>query len=292
MKSGYHAALLSRNSDRRVQCWRGVFARFFLFVMALIAACQPVPRPFADDQPPPNSPILTPPDSAGIFVLPVEGEPTAAEAMAEALREADVPASATAQNRRSYRLSGTMSGEDGRAAVHWILRDAQGATIGEASAAVGAGAPNRIDGLARRAATQIAKLVQSTAPPPRPIEKPLLAFHGVLGAPGDGNRALTRAMGETLHRAQVPVAEKPTDLATFILSGSVNLDPPEGGKQQVHVVWAVTRPDGKPLGQVKQDNAVPAGSLDRNWGDVAYLVTTAAGDGITAILERAKQADH
>src|SRR5882757_8616037 len=83
-----------------------------LVALLLLAACQPLPHPFAHDTPPPNSPILTPPDSAGIMVEPVAGapEPTAhdlAAAMAKALRDDDVPASTNASNRGSYRLAGS-----------------------------------------------------------------------------------------------------------------------------------------------------------------------------------------
>src|ERR1700722_14648414 len=86
------------------------FCVALLFLLA--AACQPVPHPFADAPLRPDTPALSPPDSAGIIVLPVARapEPAAgelAEAMASALRDADVPASTTAHNRRSYRLLGT-----------------------------------------------------------------------------------------------------------------------------------------------------------------------------------------
>ena len=46
-----------------------------LLFLALIAACQPLPHPFADDVPPPSAPMLSPPDSAGIIVAPVAGAP-------------------------------------------------------------------------------------------------------------------------------------------------------------------------------------------------------------------------
>ncbi len=59
--------------------------------LLMLCACQPLPRPFGEDRPPPRAPILSPRDSAGIAVAPVAGAPDAmatelAEAMAGALR--------------------------------------------------------------------------------------------------------------------------------------------------------------------------------------------------------------
>src|SRR5882724_10818470 len=56
----------------------------------LLAACQPLPQPFAEDRPPPGAPILTPKDGAGIAVQPLDGMAGPAgsglaEAMAAAL---------------------------------------------------------------------------------------------------------------------------------------------------------------------------------------------------------------
>jgi hypothetical protein len=47
------------------------------------------------------------------------------------------------------------------------------------------------------------------------------------------------------------------------------------------------QPDGSEIGDVRQQNAVPAGSLDRAWGDTALLVAEAAYDGIIALYEKA-----
>src|SRR5712691_2073752 len=87
------------------------------FALLLLAACQPLPHPFAHDIPLPDSPILTPPDSAGVMVETVTGapEPVAhdlAAAMALALQDQDVPASTGASNRGSYRLSGKATTSD------------------------------------------------------------------------------------------------------------------------------------------------------------------------------------
>ena len=69
------------------------------------------------------------------------------------------------------------------------------------------------------------------------------------------------------------------------------MSPADAGKQQVQISWALRRGDGREIGQVSQANAVPAGSLDGAWGDVAYAVATAAAPGVIALIERAKAAE-
>ena len=51
-------------------------------VVTLLAACQPLPHPFADDVPPPGSPILTLRDNASVTIAPVDGTPRATPAAA------------------------------------------------------------------------------------------------------------------------------------------------------------------------------------------------------------------
>jgi hypothetical protein len=69
----------------------------------------------------------------------------------------------------------------------------------------------------------------------------------------------------------------------------VALDRPQNGQQHVAITWALMDPGGKQLGVVKQENAVPQGSLDGRWGDVANFVAQAAAPGILAIIEKAEQ---
>ena len=77
----------------------------------LIAACQPLPHPFADDVPKPGSPMLTLRDTDTVAVAPLEGGPRAtakklASAMAEALQKHDIAASDRTMSITSYQLDG------------------------------------------------------------------------------------------------------------------------------------------------------------------------------------------
>jgi hypothetical protein len=277
-----------------------------LVALLLLAACQPLPHPFAHDTPPPNSPILTPPDSAGIMVEPVAGAPEPAAhdlaiAMAKALQEDDVPASTNASNRGSYRLSGNATtkeiGEGNLlVTVAWEMRDASGASVSRQEsqltlpgASWGQGG-RALDALARQSAPVLAKMVESTAPAPLAGSDPLIAVSAVTGAPGDGGESLAHAMEDALRRANLALAGKAADKPNFLVQGKVEISPPASGKQQIKISWVLLRPDGGQLGQVQQENAIPAGSLDGSWGLTAYDVANAAAPGIAALIAEVNRA--
>jgi len=281
--------------------------RLCLALLLLAAACQPLPHPFAEDPTLPDPKALRPPDSAGILVLPVAGAPSPmaeqlADAMAKALRGADVPASTTAQNRGSYRLVANaeekpLGAGHSVVTIAWRLEDSAGAYVGQhdetaetASAMWRGGDAPFAANLANAAAPAIAALVEGDAPLPLVTVNPILAVRGVSGAPGDGGATLSRAIGNALQRANVEVAARPDAKARFVLTGRVEVSPPDAGKQKVKVSWILAQPDGQQIGTVNQENAVPAGSLDGAWGDVAFAVAQAAAPGIATLIEHAKMA--
>jgi hypothetical protein len=109
-----------------------------LALIALLASCQPLPRPFADDRPPAE--LLAIPESAGVSIAPVEGlpGPIAARlgaATARALLGRDIPASEKTAGHGSFQLYGQLiqSGQRGRSdvAILWRLEDARRRKIGE-----------------------------------------------------------------------------------------------------------------------------------------------------------------
>ena len=59
----------------------------------------------------------------------------------------------------------------------------------------------------------------------------------------------------------------------------------KGGAQRVSVRWTVATPKGAVLGEVKQANEVPAGSLDLGLGGNAKAVADAAASGIFDIVK-------
>jgi hypothetical protein len=112
-----------------------------------------------------------------------------------------------------------------------------------------------------------------------------VAVLNVVGAKGKGNAQLTAAMRKVLQDAGWPVLVAARADAITI-QGSVVVDAAQGGQQPVHIAWFVITPKGKSLGDVKQNNAVPAGSLDQGFGENAGFVAQAAADGIFKLIEK------
>jgi len=281
----------------------------FLTVVALLSvlsACQPLPHPFEDQVPPPNSDLMTPPDSAGVAVQPVTGAPTAsahalADAMATALQDNDVPASTAARNRGSYTLQGAATTQDlggGKVGVTiaWEMRGPDGKVSGQqqSSSTVAqddwAQGHPALAGLATTAAPALAKLIETKAPPPIPGGDLLIAVHLATGAPGDGGQALATAMSAALRQAQLSLADFPGAVPNFVVEVQVSITPPVAGQQKVSIAWSLHRPDGSQIGEVKQENAVDAGTLNRVWGLTAYDAANAAAPGITALVDEANRA--
>lgn len=107
----------------------------------------------------------------------------------------------------------------------------------------------------------------------------------VTGGSAQGSKDLTLAMRKVLRDAGWPVVEAPAPNALTI-KGDVKLDAAEGSKQAVHISWVVSSPAGKNVGQVSQNNDVPAHSLDAAWGQTADMAAQAAADGIFKLIEK------
>jgi hypothetical protein len=287
----------------RAPCCRGCPA---LLITALLAACQPLPHPFAEDRPPAS--LLTVRDSAGVSVQTIEGGPPATAqklgaAIASALGKRDIPASDRTTSLGSYLLYGQLEAQrprDGKAAltVHWRLQDAAGHPVGERIARLEAparawdvGDETIIASLAEASAAEIAPLLADEAAPATVAAagdgRTRIAIRPVSGAPGDGAKSLANAIATVLKRQDLAVLDDPNAKADVILDGEVTIVPVKPDKQHVKIVWRVRRADGAEIGTVGQENDVPKGLLDGAWGDVAYSVAIAGADGLMQVIARA-----
>lgn len=120
-------------------------------------------------------------------------------------------------------------------------------------------------------------------PPPVAWDRPSFLIKPVKGAPGDGNKALTKAMKKALRKRDITVTEDPRQ-AGFVIEGHVEISPAVGGRQQARIVWSVNTIAGDEVGKAVQENAVKAGSLNGPWGRVADIVTNAAVIGIQELF--------
>jgi hypothetical protein len=280
----------------------------------LLASCQPLPHPFADDVPRPGSPMLTLRDDASVAIAPLKGGPRAtaeklAPAMAQALLKRDIIASDRTASIASYQLDGRVqgmppSGDKAAVVVLWVLRDPSGKSLGERAERIEAGAQDWQQGsrdavarLAAAGADQIAAMLRGKAPAETAETAGTagtasggqirLLIRGVDGAPGDGGPALVRAMATLLQHQDVAIVSGAQARAELLLYADVSVAKPKAGVQHVKIVWHLRRADGAEIGTVAQENDVPAGLLDGPWGDVAYTVAVAAQSGIMALVDRA-----
>ena len=163
----------------------------------------------------------------------------------------------------------------------------------EALVAAGPGAANDIDLETLNGPTKTAGVVAEETPVAPPADEPkatgakitAVAVVAVKGASGKGNEELTKAMRQTLAKAGWTVLTTPAKNALTI-AGQVVVAPVSGSEQKVSLQWVVTTPVGKKLGDIKQANNVPAGSLDAGWGENAGFVAEAAATGIFDLINK------
>ena len=114
--------------------------------------------------------------------------------------------------------------------------------------------------------------------------RPSFLIRPVRGAPGDGNSALITALRQALRSNDLTVTDDPRQ-AGYEVVGVVDVGPPVNGRQRARIAWAVKTIGGEEVGKAVQENVIAAGSLNRNWGRVADVVTAAAADGIQQLFE-------
>ena len=271
-----------------------------------LAACGDLPQPFRGNPggmagrlvaPPPYRVAVPIPDAA--MLSGTESE-AFARAIAQALLRREVPAVAEDPLPLDWRLSVDMRLEGNRVVPRYALFDPDGAPQGVAE---GSAIPARdwsrpnaalladvANDAARRAADLLLRAEaarKSSAPsaltaagPPRVYLLP------VRGAPGDGNESLTARMREALGDYGI-LAQDVADGAGFAADGRVNVVSTGRGMQRVEILWIVSRRDGQDLGRVLQMNEIPAGLLDRFWGDIAFAAAAEAAGGVQRVIENA-----
>jgi hypothetical protein len=111
-----------------------------------------------------------------------------------------------------------------------------------------------------------------------------VAVMQVKGAKGQGNAELAAALKAELQKAGWPVVAK-RQLDAISVTGLVKSTAGAEG-ERVEITWFVHAPDGKLLGDVKQVNDVPKGSLAEGFGPAAMLVAEGAAAGIFELVDK------
>lgn len=278
-----------------------------LALVGLLAACGGLPRPFEGRpgaqgmrlaQPPPSRLAIARPTRA---LLPDSSAGQFADAMAAALAAQDIPAISTAPRPGDWRLALSAEIQSDRVTPVYTVFDASGEQAGVIQGQpVGAdvwaaGLPATLEATATAAAPGISSLLSNieaarrASDPNSLVNRPARLFvPEVAGAPGDGNRQLARQMRSQL----AGLGLVPQDNASaalpydFKIEGKVAAVPIAGNQTRIEIQWVISNPGGDERGRIVQLNEVPAGSLDRYWGDVALVVAQEAAGGVKDVVAR------
>lgn len=271
----------------------------------ILVGCGELPRPFAHSSVDAKNPLLALPDSEGVKVEKISGAPEnilelLAERLAEGLRKANIAATTASEFSGGYILSGEMAPlgstrELGEVTISWSLRDVAGDLVGAIEQKVSGDKegwrradPKLVDVVIAGAVPAIASFLQDARETPVPADgKPLVSVGDIEGAPGGGVAALKRALAHHLGQGGLKVQKTPTT-GTLVIEGSIQVSDLRPGEQRLGLVWVVRDDAGKELGKVRQASGIPAGALNRPWGDLAFAIAGGASSGIIDLIERSQ----
>ncbi|OJY70264.1 MAG: hypothetical protein BGP12_21135 [Rhodospirillales bacterium 70-18] len=272
-------------------------------MLALLAGCGDLPRPFAGNpgatavrlsQPPPARLAVEAPGGA---LLTDKAAATLTTAVALALAAREVPAVADPPRKGDWRLVIGATAQDGTVVPGFTVLDPQGATKGSTEAAPvdaaiwSRGDPVDLARIGNQAAGPIATLLtgieaaRRESDPTSLVNRPIrVAVKPVTGAPGDGDAALARQMRLELPKLGLVVQDQPAG-ADFTVAGQVIATPAAGHQVHVEIRWGVIDASGHDLGRVVQLNEVPAGTLNGFWADIAVVVAQEAAGGVNDVIQ-------
>ena len=274
--------------------------RQWMLVLALfLSACDTVPifvpelKQRAEKQPSILADITA---NTGVFIAPVQGlsgdlGEEIAGAVAKALIEYDIPALTESSLAGGHLLQGRGRPQGEALLIDWLLTAPDGLVVarfpGRLQAGAAAGAGREVKQMATRTAAAVAPHLRTVGGPASPVSR--IAVLDIPDAPGDGETALRHALRRALGGSGVVLAE-PSEPGVVRVAGRVELTDVSPTQQLVWLSWRVLDPSGGEIGVVDQRNPVPAGALDTQWGDIAYMAADGAKDGILDLLETYRQA--
>jgi hypothetical protein len=281
---------------------RLITALISLSLLLAVAACGNLPRPFEGypgatatrlSQPPPVRLAVITPDPA---VLRPDAAAVLAAALAEALVGQDVPAVATRAVPGDWRLVVTAAVQDRSVVPVYTVYDPNGHNVGASQGTAvpselwATGTSPALRSIASAAAPDIASLLtrieaaRRASDPNSLVNRQIrITVAEVTGAPGDGNTQLSRSMRDQLAGLGLLVGDTNAD---FHVTGRVDAVPISPKTTRIEITWLVTDATGAERGKLVQLNEIPAGSLDRHWGDVAYAVAQEAAGGVKDVVDQ------
>ena len=288
-----------------------------VLLAALLAACQPLPRPFQGDVNVATADrLLDPGPQSGVLVQLATGTvvPVAVAlrgAVAEALQARGVPAGTTSANAASFVLIchasplKSLAGEHAEMTLHWTLKNAAGRLMDsfvqthELPLAEWLDpAPDTVAFFAGLVADRVAVKLGAIAGPEPAFSAsaaagapwPAVDLRSVTGAPGDGNETLAAAVASRLSAAGVAFATTGAG-AAYAIEGEVATHDVSAELQQLDVVWHLLDPAGAEIGTVSQSGDVARTMLDGRWGPLATTIADYGASGLLDLLREAIAAE-
>ena len=275
-----------------------------LAALVFLAACQPLPRPFAPAERSGRAPVVPAEDAYGVTIRPVSGmapalaAPFAAELVA-ALDRRGVPAVLSAGRARGSLVHGAaearpLDGERLEVAIEWraVGRDGRGlgrhrVTARPARRVWQAASAPLVERLAAGSADGIAALLRGAAPG-RESRKPAIRVGPLAAPPGLDGGILRRAMVDAMRAAGIAVS--PRGPGGPLLTATVSLGPPADGRRRLRVEWRLDDAGGRRLGALVQENHVARETLTADWPSTVRLIARAAVGELGGLLARAGDA--
>jgi hypothetical protein len=261
-----------------------------------------LPRPFAGNpgatatrlaHPPPAKLVVSAPNLAA---MPPTGAAQFAHDLADVLAARDVPALAMTPKPGDWQAVLSASQAGGEVTPRATLIDGDGKPQGDVTgnpvpaAAWQSADPATLTDAAQNLAPRFEDMLRSVEAriaendPNSLYHRPAqILLLPVIGAPGDGNRALYVTMRDHL----IATGDRLTDRvkeADFIVGGSVKKRNIDARTDQIEIHWHVTASDGREAGDVAQGHDFPKASLDSYWGEVADAVAEEAAPGVHTVI--------
>jgi hypothetical protein len=275
-----------------------------LLLCLILSACGDLPEPFLGNPgatarrlAKPLTPLLAVPPGSDTL-LPDAASLELARQLASALQASEVPATVRTPDKTEWRLITRAERDGGGVRPEFSVQNPQGREEGNAEGEV---VPLRdwanadaalMQQIATEAAPRIAAVLTSIrvthdkADPNSLYNRAAkVLVVDVTGAPGDGDQTLTQQMRARL-AVLGPVVLTTRTGADFIVQGEVKVVPIANHQERVEIQWIVKTGSGDERGKVVQLNEIPAGTLDRYWGDVAIVVATEASNGVNDVIRR------
>ena len=80
-----------------------------------------------------------------------------------------------------------------------------------------------------------------------------------------------------------------SDIPDLVLNAEVSLSPIDGDNDLLTLAWSIDAPDGRQVGRLVQESAIPKGSLDGPWRGLAYDAVLGLVDALEEVQAAYKQ---